>query len=66
MIEDEDLDKFWIVRKGAMFKSNAKDIKKHIRENVRDNSFPHRLWIQYKRKLKPLLTRNAIVTSMEK
>lgn len=52
----EDLDKLFDCTNGP---SNAKDIKKHIRENVRSNSFHHRLWIEYKRKLKTLTFRKS-------
>lgn len=47
----EDLDRLFDCTNGP---SSPQDIKKHIRENVRKNSFHHRLWIEYKNKMKGL------------
>lgn len=47
----KDLDRLFDCTNGP---SSRIDIKKHIRENVKKNSFHHRLWIEYKRKLKTL------------
>lgn len=47
----EDLDRLFDCTNGP---SSRHDVKKNIRENVRKNSFHHRLWIEYKEKLRSL------------